>query len=85
MFRKKELPKSLVLKAKSQSDYEREVSQGGVTEDDNFHIGYLDDELLVFVNRKEGRLGSPDFRFSVELTTENKNKLIKFLKPKKRR
>lgn len=83
MFRKKELPKSLELKAKSQLDYEREISQGGVTEEDNFQMGYLDNELWIFVNRKDGRLGSPDFRFTVGLTTENKNRLLKFLKPRK--
>lgn len=85
MFRKKELPKSLVLKAKSQSDYEREVSHGGVTEDDNFQMGYLDNQLWVFVNRKDGRLGSPEFRFTIELNSKNKKKLLEFLKPKKRR
>ena len=84
MFRKKE-PNSIVLKAKSQPDYGREISQGGVTEDDNFQLGYLNNQLWVFVNRKDGRLGSPDFRFTVELTTENKNRLLRFLQPKKRR
>lgn len=85
MFQKKELSKSIELKAKSQSDYEREVSQGGVTEDDNFQMGYLDNQLWIFVNRKDARLGLPDFKFTVELTAENKNRLLKFLRPKKRR
>lgn len=84
MFRKKESSNSIALKALTQADYKRDASQGYVTED-NFKMGYIDNELWVFVNRKDGQLGSPDFRFIVELNSEDKNKLLKFLRPKKRR